>query len=98
MFVYEDEQPRVSAPILSPDGQHILVTEGFSQGSVVFNATSLNLDTLGIGHSGSETNELGIPSLAQMIPGILKLPMELMTSWLRKLVHRQSLMNANDRC
>jgi len=49
----------VNAPAFSPDGQHILVTEGFSQGSVVFNATSLELDTLGIGQSGSETDELG---------------------------------------
>jgi len=63
------DTPRVNAPAFSPDGQHILVTEGFSQGSVVFNATSLELDTLGIGQSGSETNELGSLSVLSASSG-----------------------------
>ena len=45
MFVYEDEQPRVNAPIFSPDGQHILVVEGESSAAVGFNLTSLELDS-----------------------------------------------------
>lgn len=38
LFQFPD-QSRVNAPTFSPDGQHILVTEGYSQGAVVFESS-----------------------------------------------------------
>ena len=41
------DTPRVNSPVFSPDGQHVLVTEGYSQGTLAYNATFPELDVLG---------------------------------------------------
>ena len=81
MFVYEDENPRVNAPTFSPDGQHVLVVESFSSGSVVFNATSLEIDSFDLNPTAFGTDELGTlsvvstssPGMAYIVPTSQKL-------------------------
>jgi len=45
LFVYPGEA-RVNSPAFSPDGRHIMVTEGFSSGSAVFFQQFPNLDQI----------------------------------------------------
>ena len=71
MFVYEDEDPRVNSPTFSPDGEHIMVVEGDSSGAVVFNPTSLEIDSFDINPTANAIDELGTFSvLAVSSPGM----------------------------
>jgi len=48
LFTHKDgTTPRVNGPTFSPDGKHILVTEGFFQGTLAYNAHYPELDVLG---------------------------------------------------
>ena len=57
LFEHGDDVPRANGPTFSPDGQHILVTEGFSRGAIIVeHATLLNTSevfTLPRGNSAS---------------------------------------------
>ena len=76
-----DEDPRVNSPTFSPDGQHIMVVEGDSSAAVVFNPTSLEIDSFDTNPTAFATDELGTfsvqavssPGMAYIVPANQKL-------------------------